>query len=248
MTVINELSPQFENLIDSLELLSQSFLDIQVRNFTIQNLCKMNDDVSSKINSIPNNRRKDYLIQALGGGNNNNNNDLLNYQEDFKTPINPEFRGKRIDVSGCKVKESKTLPLFLSIENYDPMGGNSFVIFKACDDLRQDSNDDFFQPLATPIKKRIRRIRRRRRSSSSRRSRRRRREDQENSKPFKEILLEIESTISHYEKENESLLQINNNYFQLFLDNITIANQNNRKIKQMESVLNEFKGYFKLFK
>ncbi|KAM9959763.1 hypothetical protein ACTFIR_000859 [Dictyostelium discoideum] len=64
-----------------------------------------------------------------------------------------------------------------------------------------------------------------------------------NSKPFKEILLEIESTISHYEKENECLLQINNNYFQLFLDNITIASQNNRKIKKMESLLNEFKVF-----
>ncbi|KAM9998331.1 hypothetical protein ACTFIY_007975 [Dictyostelium cf. discoideum] len=69
-----------------------------------------------------------------------------------------------------------------------------------------------------------------------------------NSKPFKEILLEIESTISHYEKENESLLEINNNYFQLFLDNIQIASQNNRKIKKMESLLNEFKGYFKSIK
>ncbi|EGC34226.1 hypothetical protein DICPUDRAFT_35373 [Dictyostelium purpureum] len=85
--------------------------------------------VALEIKTIASSKRRDYLNSTLS---------TLEISNDFKTPSNPEFRGKSIIPSGCKVKESKTLPLFLSIENYDPLGDNHYILFKAGDDLRQD--------------------------------------------------------------------------------------------------------------
>ncbi|KYQ89621.1 phosphatidylinositol 3-kinase [Tieghemostelium lacteum] len=81
------------------------------------------------IKSIPAAKRKEHLCSSLSNTKIPNN---------FLVPINTEFRGKGIDINSAKVKESKTIPLFLGLQNLDPLGDNLHVIFKAGDDLRQD--------------------------------------------------------------------------------------------------------------
>lgn len=45
---------------------------------------------------------------------------------------------KSIRVKECKCFNSKKRPLLLVFENADPLGKDSYVMFKAGDDLRQD--------------------------------------------------------------------------------------------------------------
>ncbi|KAF2075085.1 hypothetical protein CYY_003605 [Polysphondylium violaceum] len=112
-------------------LLLESFLRGCGENFdTLYNQCELytllkNAAIGAKALTV--NKRKDYLAQVF--------EDL---PDDFVIPVNPELRGRGIDVSLCKLKESKTMPLFLHVQNYDPQGDNILTIFKAGDDLRQD--------------------------------------------------------------------------------------------------------------
>lgn len=41
-------------------------------------------------------------------------------------------------VDKCRVMDSKMRPLYVVMENYDPLGEDVYVIFKNGDDLRQD--------------------------------------------------------------------------------------------------------------
>eukprot|EP01132_Coremiostelium_polycephalum_P010003 gene10003-12268_t len=85
--------------------------------------------VALGIKSIANTKKKEFLTTALSN---------LKLSNEFQLLINPELKAKGIDIGACKVKESKTMPLFLSFQNYDPLGDNILTIFKAGDDLRQD--------------------------------------------------------------------------------------------------------------
>eukprot|EP01133_Synstelium_polycarpum_P015858 gene15858-18844_t len=122
--------------VDTLELLSSKFLDGEVRKFAIKTLRRMNDQELTLY--LP------QLVQALKHEPNHYSTlakfllrrVLLNRQnmgQIFFWQIKSEIK-----VGLCKVKESKTLPLWLSFYNHDPMGDNILAIFKAGDDLRQD--------------------------------------------------------------------------------------------------------------
>ncbi|GAM17822.1 hypothetical protein SAMD00019534_009970 [Acytostelium subglobosum LB1] len=92
-------------------------------------LYQMIKGVAIGVKTVPNTKRKDYITTSLSN---------LKLANDFQLPINPEFSARGIEVSACKIKESKTLPLWLSFINSDPLGDNILTIFKAGDDLRQD--------------------------------------------------------------------------------------------------------------
>lgn len=59
----------------------------------------------------------------------------------FQFALDPRIKVKSFNVSKCKVMSSKKRPLWLSMNNYDPVEGGGepiLVMFKAGDDLRQD--------------------------------------------------------------------------------------------------------------
>ncbi|EGG20817.1 hypothetical protein DFA_00682 [Cavenderia fasciculata] len=85
--------------------------------------------VALGVKNVTNNKRKDYLLSQFS---------TIKFPNDFNLLFNQEYKAKGIDIESCKVKESKTLPLWLSFYNYDPMGDNILAIFKCGDDLRQD--------------------------------------------------------------------------------------------------------------
>ncbi|GAM27069.1 hypothetical protein SAMD00019534_102440 [Acytostelium subglobosum LB1] len=86
-------------------------------------------DVAIGVKAVPATKHRDYLGTALNA---------LKLANDFQLPINPELRARGIEASSCKVMHSKTLPLWMSFFNHDPLGDNITTIFKAGDDLRQD--------------------------------------------------------------------------------------------------------------
>lgn len=54
-------------------------------------------------------------------------------------PYDPRVRLGELEVEECKVMDSAKLPLWLTFKNADPLGDRVIVMFKAGDDLRQDS-------------------------------------------------------------------------------------------------------------
>lgn len=56
----------------------------------------------------------------------------------FRLPLDPSMEASGINLDGCKVMDSKKLPLWISFKNSDPMGSSIQIIYKAGDDLRQD--------------------------------------------------------------------------------------------------------------
>ena len=58
---------------------------------------------------------------------------------EFALPLDPRIRVKRLIISKCRVMTSAKLPMWLTFENADPDGEKVVVMFKAGDDLRQDT-------------------------------------------------------------------------------------------------------------
>ena len=56
----------------------------------------------------------------------------------YSLPLNPRIVCGNLKVEKCKYMDSKKLPLWLVINNVDPVGKPVYIIFKAGDDLRQD--------------------------------------------------------------------------------------------------------------
>ena len=59
--------------------------------------------------------------------------------DEFSLPIDPRMICSRVKVEKCRVMSSAKLPLWLVFENADPLGEDVLVMFKAGDDLRQDT-------------------------------------------------------------------------------------------------------------
>jgi microsomal dipeptidase-like Zn-dependent dipeptidase len=58
---------------------------------------------------------------------------------EFSLPIDPRMVCCGVKVDKCRVMSSAKLPLWLVFENADPLGEDVMVMFKAGDDLRQDT-------------------------------------------------------------------------------------------------------------
>ena len=58
---------------------------------------------------------------------------------EFSLPLDPRIICRGIKVEKCRVMSSAKLPLWLVFENADPLGEDIMVMFKAGDDLRQDT-------------------------------------------------------------------------------------------------------------
>lgn len=58
---------------------------------------------------------------------------------EFQLPLNPLIKVKGIDISKCRVMESKKKPLWLTLKNADPKGTDIVLMLKVGDDLRQDA-------------------------------------------------------------------------------------------------------------
>ena len=56
----------------------------------------------------------------------------------YSLPLNPRIVCGNLKIEKCKYMDSKKLPLWLVINNSDPVGKPVYIIFKAGDDLRQD--------------------------------------------------------------------------------------------------------------
>tara|TARA_B100000795_G_scaffold268672_1_gene256145 strand:+ start:7332 stop:8351 length:1020 start_codon:yes stop_codon:yes gene_type:complete len=59
--------------------------------------------------------------------------------DEFSLPIDPRMMCCGVKVDKCRVMSSAKLPLWLVFENSDPLGDDVMVMFKAGDDLRQDT-------------------------------------------------------------------------------------------------------------
>lgn len=57
---------------------------------------------------------------------------------DLYSPLSPLFKLQKLEVSQCRVMNSKKRPLFLVWSNADPVGPDICIIYKNGDDLRQD--------------------------------------------------------------------------------------------------------------
>ena len=57
---------------------------------------------------------------------------------DSQLCLDPRFRVTKLEISQCKVMNSKKKPLWLAFRNADPAGERVMVMFKSGDDLRQD--------------------------------------------------------------------------------------------------------------
>lgn len=57
----------------------------------------------------------------------------------FVLPIDPRIEARRVIPEECRIMSSAKLPLWLVFENADPDGDKIMVMFKAGDDLRQDT-------------------------------------------------------------------------------------------------------------
>jgi phosphatidylinositol-4,5-bisphosphate 3-kinase len=60
------------------------------------------------------------------------------YGRDISIPYNYKIKIKSIKANKCRFMKSKKRPLFLVLENSDPLGEDVNIIFKKGDDLRQD--------------------------------------------------------------------------------------------------------------
>ena len=58
---------------------------------------------------------------------------------EFALPLDSRIRVKRLIIAKCRVMTSAKLPMWLTFENADPDGEKVIVMFKAGDDLRQDT-------------------------------------------------------------------------------------------------------------
>ena len=59
--------------------------------------------------------------------------------EGFELPFDPRVRVLKPKIEKCRVMSSAKLPLWLTFENADPQGDDVMIMFKAGDDLRQDT-------------------------------------------------------------------------------------------------------------
>jgi hypothetical protein len=57
----------------------------------------------------------------------------------FELPFDPRVRVLKPKIDQCRVMSSAKLPLWLTFENADPQGDDVMIMFKAGDDLRQDT-------------------------------------------------------------------------------------------------------------
>ena len=97
----------------------------------VQNMLKaVADDVvraSLKMSGLP---LQDYCRERLAV-----TNKML--PSDSQLCLDPRLRVSTLNISKCKVMNSKKKPLWLAFDNVDPLGDRVMVMFKSGDDLRQ---------------------------------------------------------------------------------------------------------------
>eukprot|EP01088_Endostelium_zonatum_P015669 TRINITY_DN3956_c0_g1_i1.p1 TRINITY_DN3956_c0_g1~~TRINITY_DN3956_c0_g1_i1.p1 ORF type:complete len:1236 (-),score=318.64 TRINITY_DN3956_c0_g1_i1:189-3761(-) len=62
----------------------------------------------------------------------------VKFPKRMQIPLDPSLEADGLHLDGCKIMDSKKMPLWLVWNNNDTDGGRIYTIFKAGDDLRQD--------------------------------------------------------------------------------------------------------------
>lgn len=90
-------------------------------------------DIALKIKQITNKKERTPALQKMI-------NEMLNHiPSEFNLPVSPKFECSGIVIDRCKVMSSAKMPLRIVFQNADPSGEDIPIIFKAGDDLKQDT-------------------------------------------------------------------------------------------------------------
>jgi len=122
-----EYSERFKMLLEAYLLGAGCFREELLKQVT---LTEQLTSIAINIASVADKKQRKTQLQSFL--------DKLKLSETFQLPIDPALVCNGLLFDKCKFLESKTVPLWLSFENLDPLAESIDAIFKAGDDLRQD--------------------------------------------------------------------------------------------------------------